>query len=242
MGLQFPATPVVGELYPAAPVAGVPQWTWNGTVWTTGGFDPLAFVAKTGDTMTGHLSLPTNPTPAAANAVRKDYVDGKIPVVPSMATDAEARAATDPNKTLSPRTHAYSHTPAFRGSRLTAQPIAPGSWTVIVGMTQNLDTDERYDGTRFTPNVPGWYLVTGLANVPTVGGYRGVGIYMNGAMTQHYVQDTGGSTATVGYSITAFIYFNGTTDYIELAAMQDYGAAGNCNLAYFSAHRMFPQM
>jgi hypothetical protein len=33
-------------------------------------------VKLTGDTMTGHLSLPT--TPAAANAVRKDYVDGAI--------------------------------------------------------------------------------------------------------------------------------------------------------------------
>jgi len=32
-----------------------------------------AKVAKAGDTMTGHLTLPT--TPAAANAVRKDYVD-----------------------------------------------------------------------------------------------------------------------------------------------------------------------
>jgi hypothetical protein len=35
--------------------------------------DTTAFVQKTGDTMSGHLSLPI--TPAAANAVRKDYVD-----------------------------------------------------------------------------------------------------------------------------------------------------------------------
>jgi len=33
-------------------------------------------VAKAGDTMTGHLSLPT--APAAANAVRKDYVDSAV--------------------------------------------------------------------------------------------------------------------------------------------------------------------
>jgi hypothetical protein len=33
-------------------------------------------VAKAGDTMTGHLTLPTGP--AAANAVRKDYVDGAV--------------------------------------------------------------------------------------------------------------------------------------------------------------------
>ena len=38
--------------------------------------DTSAFVMKAGDTMSGHLSLPT--TPAAANAVRKDYVDAAI--------------------------------------------------------------------------------------------------------------------------------------------------------------------
>jgi microcystin-dependent protein len=38
--------------------------------------DLFGKVAKTGDTMTGHLALPTGP--AAANAVRKDYVDGLV--------------------------------------------------------------------------------------------------------------------------------------------------------------------
>ena len=38
--------------------------------------DLFGKVAKTGDTMTGHLGLPTGP--AAANAVRKDYVDGVV--------------------------------------------------------------------------------------------------------------------------------------------------------------------
>jgi hypothetical protein len=76
------------------------QYTWNGQAWVpaSGGggsaatvtFAPAGNVAatnvqaavveldnekvaKAGDTMTGHLSLPTSP--AAANAVRKDYVD-----------------------------------------------------------------------------------------------------------------------------------------------------------------------
>ena len=35
-----------------------------------------SFVSKAGDTMTGHLTLPTSP--AASNAVRKDYVDNAI--------------------------------------------------------------------------------------------------------------------------------------------------------------------
>ena len=37
--------------------------------------DANSKVAKAGDTMTGHLTLPENATPDAAHAVRKDYVD-----------------------------------------------------------------------------------------------------------------------------------------------------------------------
>jgi hypothetical protein len=67
-------------------------------------------VAKAGDTMSGHLSLPTGP--AAANAVRKDYVDAAdtalsnaiaaIPSAPAAATAAEFIANSEPTKMLTP--------------------------------------------------------------------------------------------------------------------------------------------
>jgi len=64
-------------------------------------------VAKLGDTMTGHLALPTGP--AAANAVRKDYVDAadaalaaSIPPAPVAATAAEYLANSAPTKMLTP--------------------------------------------------------------------------------------------------------------------------------------------
>jgi hypothetical protein len=53
-------------------------------------FDPTAFVARAGDTMFGHLSLPT--TPAAANAVRKDYVDSAIASAMAAAVPFDALA------------------------------------------------------------------------------------------------------------------------------------------------------
>jgi hypothetical protein len=68
-------------------------------------------VAKAGDTMAGHLALPTGP--AAANAVRKDYVDAADGVlqtninakadasaVPAAATTAEYLANSAPTKML----------------------------------------------------------------------------------------------------------------------------------------------
>ena len=56
-------------------------------------------VAKAGDTMTGHLTLPTGP--AAANAVRKDYVDAAIPAT---ASAAEYLVGTNNAKHVAPKT------------------------------------------------------------------------------------------------------------------------------------------
>jgi hypothetical protein len=58
-------------------------------------------VKKTGDTMTGHLALPTGP--AAANAVRKDYVDNAVAgAAPVAATAAEYISNSAPTKMLTP--------------------------------------------------------------------------------------------------------------------------------------------
>jgi hypothetical protein len=96
MAFDFPASPTNGQKYPASPIAGVPNYTWDGEKWTTSGSSlSNIYVSKTGDTMTGHLSLPT--APAAANAVRKDYVDAAVPVA---ATAAEYRSNSAPAKML----------------------------------------------------------------------------------------------------------------------------------------------
>ena len=78
MGINFPASPSIGQKYPASPVGGLPTYTWDGEKWTTttSTIAGTSYVLKSGDTMAGHLSLLT--APAAANAVRKDYVDAAI--------------------------------------------------------------------------------------------------------------------------------------------------------------------
>jgi len=62
-----------GKLWIRRKTAGVwGTWTLDGDLSGVSG-DVALRVLKAGDTMTGHLSLPTSP--AATNAVRKDYVD-----------------------------------------------------------------------------------------------------------------------------------------------------------------------
>jgi len=76
MGINFPNTPAVGELHPTPPQAGVPQYRWDGVAWVAQSQDQLAFVKRTGDTMSGALTLPADPA-AALQAATKQYVDAK---------------------------------------------------------------------------------------------------------------------------------------------------------------------
>jgi len=74
MGFNFPNTPTVGDLYPTPALPGVPQYRWDGAVWTTTTYDPLTWVQRAGDTMTGALNVVTPPT-LPAHAASKAYVD-----------------------------------------------------------------------------------------------------------------------------------------------------------------------
>ena len=82
MGINFPASPLVGDLWPNPVVAGQAQYTWDGEKWTSGGGsggsigDGSAYVLKAGDIMTGPLVLPADPT-VALQAATKQYVDGR---------------------------------------------------------------------------------------------------------------------------------------------------------------------
>jgi len=59
MGLNFPASPAINDLYPVPAVPGVPQYKWDGTVWLAnaggGGAAGGDFVPIAGGVMTGEL-------------------------------------------------------------------------------------------------------------------------------------------------------------------------------------------
>jgi hypothetical protein len=57
MGINFPSAPAVGETYPTPAQPGLPQWTWNGSAWKSGNNDTSSYVLKTGDVMTGDLTI-----------------------------------------------------------------------------------------------------------------------------------------------------------------------------------------
>ena len=93
MAYNFPDSPTPGQVFQ--------KWTWNGEAWVlTGPAAPYTkaeadtkFVDAAGDTMLGHLGLPTGPS--ATQAVRKDYVDGAISAIPAPDLSSKVSKAGD---------------------------------------------------------------------------------------------------------------------------------------------------
>jgi hypothetical protein len=108
--------------------------------------------------------------------------------------------------------------PAFEAYRGTDQTISSGVWTKAQLNTESFDTNNNFDPTtnyRFTPTVAGYYQINALAYIYAVSGTGNamMSIYKNG--TQYKTWIINGTTgAQVG--LGAVIYFNGSTDYIEM--------------------------
>lgn len=75
MAMDFPNSPVMGQVY----TSGAVSYIWNGYAWDnmgSGTGESGDYVKKTGDTMSGFLTLNADPT-AALHAATKSYVDGE---------------------------------------------------------------------------------------------------------------------------------------------------------------------
>ena len=100
------------------------------------------------------------------------------------------------------------------------QAISPTTWTKLQINTEEFDTANCFDSTtnyRFTPTVAGYYQIN--ANVEAASGVSLCpSIYKNGTEFNRGANLTGGGSTTVvtGSQVSALIYFNGSSDYVEL--------------------------
>jgi hypothetical protein len=110
--------------------------------------------------------------------------------------------------------------------------------------TEEFDTNNNFASSRFTPTVAGYYQVSGafatslLNPVPTAL----VIINKNGSGFKNSGGGTGGASSFVSASVSALVYMNGTTDYLELYAYVDlngvpgtYDTRAVQNSTYFQA-------
>jgi len=111
--------------------------------------------------------------------------------------------------------------PAFSAYQNSATSLTQNVWTKLQFQVEEWDTANCYDNStnyRFTPNVAGYYLVTGSFQVATTAGLMQLALYKNGSSVKYIAQQEPNSGFAMG---SAQVYLNGTTDYIELYARQD---------------------
>lgn len=114
--------------------------------------------------------------------------------------------------------------PAFSAYRNAQQLISNNTFTKLQANTEEYDTANCYDSStnyRFTPTVAGYYQVNGNIYLGTSGSLNGtclVSIYKNGSRFKDgTLMYGGGAVGTLCFTqVSALIYLNGSTDYVEL--------------------------
>ncbi len=94
------------------------------------------------------------------------------------------------------------------------QTVTSGTFTKITFNGELFDTNNNFANSTFTPTVAGYYQIIGSYSVETVGTVSRflTSIYKNGVEVNRSDSVATGNQAPV----SAIVYCNGTTDYIEL--------------------------
>lgn len=105
--------------------------------------------------------------------------------------------------------------PSFSAFPNTPQTLSAGTDTKILFQAEEWDTNNNFASSRFTPTVAGYYTVNAsmqMASSFTTGILK---IFKNGNEFK-VGQSTGGTNVTGIFTVACQIYFNGSTDYIEV--------------------------
>jgi hypothetical protein len=111
--------------------------------------------------------------------------------------------------------------PAFSATLSAFTTISNSTWTKIACNTEQFDTASAYDNAtnyRFTPLVAGYYQISGIAGYDAgvaQGTAMQVAIYKNGTLYRS-INYNNSNLIAPNVGISFLIYFNGSTDYVEL--------------------------
>ena len=137
--------------------------------------------------------------------------------------------------------------PTFKAVMSAVTAVSNAGTTKLVLDTEEWDTNSNYDTAnyRFTPTVAGYYSLSGSMFMSTATTARvGVAIYKNGS--EHAWQFMAGVSSGGGANpqVSTIVYANGSSDYFELYAAQNYtgsvNATNNSVLTWFSGALVRP--
>ena len=117
--------------------------------------------------------------------------------------------------------------PAFSAYQSSGQSVNSATFTKVQLQTEEFDTASAFDSTtnyRFTPQVAGYYQVSGSVEWSFSTGQSLITIYKNGSRFKDGSFGTGGTDGTSSV-VSVLISLNGSTDYVELYCYQNTGTA-----------------
>ena len=118
--------------------------------------------------------------------------------------------------------------PAFSAYANAATSLTNGAFTKISFQVEEYDTNNNFASSRFTPTIAGYYQINaGLNIAPAASGVAAVAIYKNGNEWQSGSQIPMNGTYSVRPVVSTVIYFNGSTDYVEIYGLQISGGSLN---------------
>ena len=110
--------------------------------------------------------------------------------------------------------------PAFSAYLASNTSFSASTWSKVPCSTEEFDTNNNYDASnyRFTPTVAGYYQINGRWDCTVSSTIVLATIYKNGVEFKRGVDIRATLSGATGPSVSALIYLNGTTDYVELYA------------------------
>jgi len=112
-----------------------------------------------------------------------------------------------------------------------------GAYGLLQIDSETFDTNSNFNTTnyRFTPSVSGYYQINGAVRTTTGTEFLVAAIFKNGSL--HSLGDQSNALRFVS-TVADVIYFNGSTDYVELRAAQSSGVVkvlqAGSSTCYFS--------
>ena len=172
-------------------------------------YKPFNIASATG---TGNVVLATGPT--ITNPILAGATSGGV----TLAVPAVAGSNTATLPAATGTVMVSGNMPAFSAYLSSAQNITSATFTKVQCNTKEYDTANAYDNStnyRFQPLVAGYYQVSGVI-IPTNGTVTqsGCTLYKNGTEYKRLTF----TTVSSGSGGSALVYFNGSTDYVELYA------------------------
>ena len=114
--------------------------------------------------------------------------------------------------------------PAFSASCSSGTSVSNTTFTKVSFQTENFDTNNNFASNRFTPTVAGYYQINATVGIGTATFPITTFIYKNGSA--YVVGSIGSFQATqinTASCVSSLIYFNGSTDYVEIYVYQASG-------------------